>query len=93
MTTQLLSSFRLHVGERGCHFYDDDTCNFLTWKDIFKFLKEIPPSYHMNAFSEKLTDSLANYDPNKEYLAVHQAGTQLSIELYCEATGGKTLKR
>jgi hypothetical protein len=93
MTQHLLSSFRLHLGERGCHFYDDETCHFLTWKEVFNFLSGMPTSHQISAFAEKLTDSLANYDPDTEFLAVQQSGSQLSVELYCESSGGKTLKR
>jgi hypothetical protein len=93
MTQHLLSSFRLHLGERGCHFYDDETCHFLTWKEVFTVIKEMSPSRQASAFADKLTYSLANYNPDHEFLAVQQSGSQISVELYCEITGGKTLKR
>jgi hypothetical protein len=32
-----------------------------------------------------LTETLANYDPNREYLAVHQHGDSVSVELYAHS--------
>jgi len=87
MTTHLLSSFSAHIGERGCHFYDDEDCTFLGWQDVFSFLGHLPSEDRMNPFADKLTTTLANYDPNKEYLAVQQVGGRVSVELYRGAAG------
>jgi hypothetical protein len=76
-------SFQAHIGERGVHFYDESTCNFLNWKDVFAFLNTFPKNQG-DDFSEKLTEALANYNPDKEYLAVHQRGTSVSVELYSD---------
>lgn len=81
----LINSFESHVGERGCHFYDDESCTFLSWKQVFQFIDNLPDSARIAPFTEKLADSLANYNPDKEYLAVQQAGEQVSVELYSEA--------
>jgi hypothetical protein len=35
-----------------------------------------------DTFFERLTVTLANYNPDKEYLAVHQKGDTVSVELY-----------
>lgn len=78
----LARSFQKHVGTRGCHFYDDDTCNFLTWVEVFKFLRELPKKSSEDVFAEKLTETLANYNPDHQYLAVHQKGDTVSVELY-----------
>lgn len=78
----LMNSFQTHVGERGCHFYDDSSCNFLSWKEVFSFIKTLPQKEDENEFGTRLTETLANYDPNKEYLAVQQKGSSISVELY-----------
>ena len=81
----LVKSFQSHVGERGCHFYDEDGCNFLSWKEVFVFLNELPKKNTTDTFSEKLADNLANYDPDCEFLAVQQDGDTVSVELYAQA--------
>lgn len=78
----LVKSFQTHVGERGCHFYDDDHCNFLTWKEVFRFIESLPAKSQKDEFAEKLADTLANYNPDDEFLAVHQSGTSVSVEVY-----------
>ena len=82
----LVKSFQQHKGTRGCHFYDDETCHFLTWKEVFNFVNAFPiSSGKVDEFSEKLTESLANYDPDTEFLAVQQNGEHVSVELYSQA--------
>jgi hypothetical protein len=81
----LARSFQEHIGQRGCHFYDSDTCNFLTWEEVFHFLRSFPAKTKQDTFSEKLTETLANYDPDREYLAVHQHGNSVSVELYAHS--------
>jgi hypothetical protein len=81
----LSRSFQRHIGERGCHFYDSETCNFLTWTDVFKFLQSLPVREEKDIFAEKLVETLANYDPEREYLAVHQHGDSVSVELYAHS--------
>lgn len=78
----LVRSFQSHIGERGCHFYDDSHCNFLTWKEVFKFIDSLPEKSQKDQFAEKLAETLANYDPDKEFLAVHQSGSSVSVEVY-----------
>ena len=78
----LVRSFQSHMGERGCHFYDDNTCTFLNWKEVFRFIDTLPPKAGGDSFADKLAESLANYDPNKEFLAVQQSGDSVSVELY-----------
>jgi hypothetical protein len=81
----LVKSFQEHIGSRGCHFYDDTSCNFLVWSDVFKFLNSFPSKPGGDAFSEKLTETLANYDPDSEFLAVQQSGNSVSVELYSQS--------
>lgn len=78
----LVRSFQEHIGDRGCHFYDDSTCNFLSWFEVFRFIESLPSKENEDPFSEKLAESLSNYDPNTEFLAVQQNGTSVSVELY-----------
>ena len=70
------------MGTRGVHFYDSDTCNFLLWDEVFKFLGSFPKECDKDSFGDKLVETLANYDPDREFLAVHQHGTSVSVELY-----------
>ena len=85
----LVKSFQQHAGHRGVHFYDENTCNFLRWNEVIQFLKEFPVEIGSDTFAEKLTEALANYDPDIQYLAVHQRGSSVSVELYTDP--GKTL--
>lgn len=78
-------SFQAHVGERGCHFYDSESCNFLNWKDVFQFVDSLNTKHEADTFTEKLTESLANYNPDTEFLAVQQNGDSVSVELYSQA--------
>ena len=78
----LIQSFQSHVGERGCHFYDEEHCSFLSWKDVFRFIDSLPQRNQKDDFAEKLAETLANYNPDKEFLAVQQSGDSVSVELY-----------
>ena len=81
----LIKSFQSHVGERGCHFYDSEDCHFLTWSEVFQFVEALPKREETDPFTEKLEMSLANYDPDTEFLAVQQDGDHVSVELYSQA--------
>jgi hypothetical protein len=81
----LIRSFQEHKGERGCHFYDGNNCTFLNWRQVFQFIDEIPNDNGTCKFTEKLADTLANYNPDTEFLAVQQSGEQVSVELYSQA--------
>lgn len=81
----LVESFQTHIGQRGVHFYDDSDCRFLMWDKVFEFINTISKKKSSDNFSEKLAESLANYNPDSEFLAVHQAGDTVSVELYAEA--------
>jgi hypothetical protein len=78
----LYESFKDHKGLRGVHFYHRDKCNFLVWAEVCAFLKTLPGESENAEFPEKLLNSLANYDPDTEFLAVHQEGATVSVELY-----------
>ena len=78
----LVRSFQQHTGYRGVHFYNEEDCNFLPWNEVFTFLQALNVRENPDTFAEKLTESLANYDPNKEFLAVCQKGDTISVELY-----------
>ena len=82
----LINSFQSHVGERGCHFYDESDCTFLSWKEVFQFISHLPSDEKLSPFAERLTESLANYDPDSEFLCVQQTGKQVSVELYTQAS-------
>jgi hypothetical protein len=78
----LVESFQKHKNLRGVHFYDEKHCNFLAWNEVVQFINALPPEEGKDSFSERLADSLANYDPDQEYLAVQQHGRSVSVELY-----------
>ena len=84
----LVQSFQEHIGERGAHFFDEDTCKFLCWKEVIQFLKTFPAATNPDTFADKLTEALANYNPDSEFLAVHQKGDSVSIELYSRPPDG-----
>lgn len=81
----LVKSFQEHLGTRGCHFYDDEHCTFLSWEKVFKFIDSFPNSQEEDTFSDKLASTLSNYNPDSEFLAVHQNGSSVSVELYSHA--------
>ena len=81
----LIRSFQEHKGIRGVTFYDGEHCNFLPWDQVLKFVDSLPTVGSKDPFSDKLTETLANYDPDKEFLAVHQKGDSVSVELYSQA--------
>jgi hypothetical protein len=78
----LHESFNDHRGLRGVHFYHKNKCSFLVWAEVCAFLKTLPKESENVQFPERLLDSLANYDPDTEFLAVRQEGTTVSVELY-----------
>ena len=79
----LFESFQTHQGLRGVHFYHDEKCNFLDWKEVFSFLDSLPVG-ETKTFSENLIDTLSNYDPDTEFLAVQQNKGSISVELYSQ---------
>ena len=81
----LIRSFQSHIGCRGVHFYDSESCNFLNWKEVFQFVDSLPTKPEADPFANKLTESLANYNPDSEFLAVQQNGDSVSVELYSQA--------
>jgi hypothetical protein len=73
------------LGTRGCHFYDDTSCNFLDWKEVLDFLKVVPDIGKDQKFSERLLEALSNYEPDTQFLAVQQGNGTVSVELYTNA--------
>jgi hypothetical protein len=80
----LVRSFQTHLGERGVHFYSEKACNFLTWKEVFQVI-DVLSSKKDSSFTDRLTETLANYDPDSEFLAVQQSGHSVSVELYSQS--------
>lgn len=81
----LVQSFQEHMGERGAHFYDDTQCHFLPWDKVFEFIRALAKKKGTeDLFSERLADTLANYDPDTEFLAVQQNEKSISVELYSQ---------
>ena len=74
----LMKSFAQHKGERGVHFYDSSSCEFLTWDQTMAAIKERFPE----TFADKLIEAVANYDPESEFVTVSAGGGQLTIEMF-----------
>ena len=74
----LMHSFAKHKGVRGVHFYDSNSCEFLTWDQTLVAVKERFPEQ----FAEKLIEAIANYDPETEFVTVSAGGGQLTIEMF-----------
>lgn len=81
----LVKSFQEHIGLRGVHFYDSESCNFLNWAEVYQFVAALPKKESGDAFTTKLEETLANYNPDTEFLAVQQNGSSVSVELYSQA--------
>lgn len=77
----LVTSFQNNQGVRGVHVYSYEECHFLTWDKVVAFINSLPESSDP-AFGDKLLESVANYNPDREFLAVRQNGDTVSIELY-----------
>ena len=74
----LMKSFAEHRGTRGVHFFDSTSCQFLCWDEA---MKTVDSNFPEN-FTEKLVDSMANYNPDSEFVTVSAGGGQLTIELF-----------
>ena len=82
----LAFSFQLYKGRRGVHFYTNKGCKFLTWQEIVSFISGLPEDSNPE-FGEKLLDTLSNYDPDTEFLALYQDPDSLNIELFTPSVG------
>ena len=80
----LVESFQQNRGMRGVTFYDEERCNFLPWDEVLKFIDSFPVSTATDPFGQKLVEALANYDPDCEFVAVHQKGNAVSVEIYSQ---------
>lgn len=79
MAPHLTHSFAKHRGIRGVHFYDSSGCEFFAWDKVFGLLNS---SNFPASFSDRLVDTIANYDPDKEFVAVSAGGGQVTIEIF-----------
>jgi hypothetical protein len=79
MSPHLVHSFAKHRGIRGVHFYDPSNSEFFQWDRIFMMLEKsnFPPT-----FSDKLVETIANYNPDREFVAVSAGGGQVTIEIF-----------
>jgi hypothetical protein len=55
------------------------------WDEVIKFINALPKEVEGDSFSERLTNSLANYNPDCEFLAVRQSVDSVSVELFSRA--------
>ena len=82
----LAFSFQLYKRKRGVHFYTDEECKFLTWQEIVSFISRLPEDSNQE-LGEKLLDTLSNYDPDTEFLALHKDSEDLKTELFTPSVG------
>ena len=74
----LMQSFSSNRGSRGVHFYDSASCEFLDWSETMGAIKDKFPE----VFYDRLVETIANYDPEEEFIAVSAGSGQLTIELF-----------
>lgn len=79
LSSHLIQSFAKHRGVRGVHFYDSSGCRFFQWDEMFGLLEK---SDFPQVFNDRLVDTIANYDPDSEFIAVSAGGGQLTIEMF-----------
>lgn len=79
MSPHLTHSFAKNRGVRGVHFYDSASCEFFTWDKIFGLLDR---SNFPGNFGDRLIETIANYDPDREFVAVSAGGGQVTIEIF-----------
>lgn len=79
----LVSSFREHLGLRGIHVYSNEECKFLPWGEVISLIRRLPGDTDPE-FSDRLLETLANYDPDSQFLALQQLENTVSIELYAK---------
>ena len=84
MNETLVHSFQQQNGLRGAHFFDGEHCEFVTWDLVVQFcskMKDTNNPAHVE-FEEKLLHTIANVNPETEYVLVRQVGESVSIECY-----------
>jgi hypothetical protein len=81
LNSHLVQSFREYDGFRGAHFYSEEGCQFLPWDEVVQFADSFPKDLH-SEFKDKLLMTLANYDPDFEFLALSGSNDRVTIELY-----------
>ena len=79
MSPHLTHSFAKHRGVRGVHFYDSASCEFFTWDKVFGLLDRAD---FPGQFGDRLVETIANYDPDREFVAVSAGGGQVTIEIF-----------
>jgi hypothetical protein len=79
----VVRSFITYTGRRGVHFYDEVHCNFLTWQEVINVLSDFPQDKE-DSFADRLLDSLSNYNPDYQFLAVQQNGNNVSVQLFAD---------
>ena len=81
-----MRSFEAHLGQRGAHFYTPLDCKFLSWAEVLQSLKKFNKDGDYYEFENSLITNLANYNPDKEFLALCESSDdQVAIEMYLKA--------
>lgn len=75
----LLTSFIEHRNERGVHFYDAQSIQFVRWADVFTAVREMKLP---DEAADKLVETMANYDAKNEFVSVRVGGNGLTIEVF-----------
>ena len=75
----LLQSFIDHREERGVHFYDSTSTEWVAWDKVFQAVEALKLP---DDAADKIVDIMANYDAKNEFVAVKMSGKGLTIEVF-----------
>lgn len=75
----LLKSFIEHRDERGVHFYDAFSIEWVAWDRVFEAVQamNLPEDA-----ADKIIESMANYDAKNEFVSVRVGSNGLTIEVF-----------
>lgn len=80
MTALNLSrSFAKYLGMRGVHAYGEKGCQFIRWDQVCGVLSN---ANFPEVLIDLLIETIANYDPDSEFVALNWGSTQVTIEVF-----------
>jgi hypothetical protein len=81
---ELTKSFKEHIGTRGIHVsHSHGDCEFHPWNKVIHLLKQSEDQGpEWQDVSDRIIHSLANYDPDREFLVLDFSENTVSIEMY-----------
>ena len=75
----LLKSFIEHREERGVHFYDVTSIEWVAWDKVFQAIEALKLPEDA---AGKIVEVMANYDAKNEFVAVRLSNKGLTIEVF-----------